>query len=96
MARYIAPEVDELVSEREAGDTHRIVLTVDDGELATLVERADEYGVSIVSKVEPNVLVVDITTDQIEDFCRPSYVQSVTLDNGMKVADSGNLSLHQA
>lgn len=92
MARHISEEVSDMVTGSNAGGIQKLVLVVEDGELHTIEARAEEHDVGIDAIIEPNIVVVEIATEKIEEFCRPSYILSVSQDEGLEVLDSGNLS----
>lgn len=96
MAHYISPEVADVIEDPGENGPHRLVLVVEEDELRSITARAGEYDVAIEDRIEPNILIVEIAADEIEEFCRPSYIQSVSFDEGMQVMDTGNLSHPQA
>lgn len=91
MAHYLSPDVSESI-EANSDDPLDLVLVVEETELGTIVDRAEEYDVRVVEEIEPNIVVVNIEAARVEEFCRPSYIKSVSFDESMEVLDSGNLS----
>jgi len=85
MAGYITPDVQEAIKSAVSGGRIRLALVPEEGEIATILDRADRYDASIDRELPSGVLLVEVSASAAEEFLSTAAIESASLPDRMEV-----------
>lgn len=85
MARYVASEIQDQISQENAGRDIDLALVVEHSEHDLIVGRVEEYGGSINRVLPSGVLLVSVPGDRLREFLESEALESASSPERMEI-----------